>query len=439
MKEQTDGRLHRYLKRLLTLLIVMTLLAMGWQYYRGDAVMVIDGQSALIMGVVDDRAVANENGTSVATLRREGGNLILECDIGAGYAWPFCEIAIALKEPPQGVDFTRYDRVNVRLSVEGPSEPQMRFFIRNYNPAYSDVEELTTLKPMEILFTASEKMATYTARLNQFNVASWWTNTFRLDLEHAGVEVNNVTQISITTGGHMVPGRHRIVVESIEFKGKTISDARLRLIIIVVWISTIMGYMFLDKLIARHQLTLTKQKHLSLHKINEALMLENQSYEKMAYHDALTGVLNRHGLRNVLVDAAQLNDPRLFPLSLAFLDIDHFKKLNDTMGHAIGDQVLKDLADLIKEIIKRDDLITRWGGEEFLLMFPGTTAAQATSVVQRVREAMTEHTWPHGESVTCSIGITEARKGEDLSAAIERADDAMYRAKRNGRDRIEVN
>ncbi len=438
MKDETDGRLHRYLKRLLACLIVMTFIVMAWQHYAGHAVLHIDGHTSFLMEAVDDRAVANETGSSIATLRREDSKIILECDIGGDYEWPFCEVVIALRQPPAGLDLTNYDRISLRLSVEGPSEPQMRFFIRNFNPAYSEPDQLTTLKPMEILFNASNTMATYTARLEQFNVASWWTNTSRLSLEHAGVEVDNVAQISLATGGHMVPGHHKIVLESIELRGKTISDAQLRLIIIVIWITSIIGYMVIDTLVTRRQLILSKQQHLSLHKIKEALMLENQTFEKMAHHDALTGVLNRHGLRNALVDAAQLNDPHLFPLSLAFIDIDYFKQLNDTHGHAVGDQVLKEMADLIRGLIKHEDLLTRWGGEEFLLILPGTAAAQASAVVQRVREAMAKYNWP-GQQITCSVGITEAIKGEDLSAAIERADHAMYRAKRNGRDRIEVN
>lgn len=439
MNDQLQPALHRYLKLLLMGLVVFTVAALVWQHYRPPAELSITANTQFDMTAIDDRSATHKTTGSVAVLRRVGDKVIMECDISAEYEWPFCELSITLREPPEGVDLSFYDDVTLRLSVEGPGEPQLRFFARNFNEAYSDVGNPQTLKAMELLFNGTNEIQEYRVALSQLTVASWWNNEYPTSLEHVGVELDNVSMVSVSTGGHVVPGRHVITLESITFSGDLISDAKLRLFIIIAWVVCIIGYLVADAVVTRRQLSSVRQTQSSLRKVNEALLLESKSYADLARHDALTGVLNRHGLRDVLLDAVQINDPALFPLSLAFMDLDHFKSLNDEYGHSVGDQVLKEMTAQIKQTIKRNDLITRWGGEEFLLLFPGTTSAEAVEVIERIRKALKSLSLPQQITITCSFGVTEVGKNEELATAIERADAAMYRAKKNGRNRVEVN
>jgi diguanylate cyclase (GGDEF)-like protein len=124
------------------------------------------------------------------------------------------------------------------------------------------------------------------------------------------------------------------------------------------------------------------------------------------------------------------------------LDIDHFKRINDSHGHAVGDVVLRHFAQVAQSILRDGDVLARWGGEEFLLVLPTDSAASAEALAQRLRErtAATSIALPHGGAVTItvSIGVAALCEGELTSAVLERADAALYRAKAEGRNRVAV-
>jgi diguanylate cyclase len=156
--------------------------------------------------------------------------------------------------------------------------------------------------------------------------------------------------------------------------------------------------------------------------------------------DALTEVANRRGLQQAFdAECARLaradGEPRL---AIGLLDIDNFKKLNDTLGHAAGDQALKALAQRVGELLRPADTIGRWGGEEFVVLLPATTADEAQQVLTRLQRALTASLFLHeGREVfvTFSAGVTQWRDGEPIDAALERADEALYEAKRTGKNR----
>jgi diguanylate cyclase (GGDEF)-like protein len=120
------------------------------------------------------------------------------------------------------------------------------------------------------------------------------------------------------------------------------------------------------------------------------------------------------------------------------LDVDHFKAVNDHYGHAVGDRVLKFVANTLRDLVRDEDIICRFGGEEFLLLFPETGIAQAEVVAERIRSYI-ETTVADAESncqITVSIGCTQISEEEDLARAIARGDDALYDAKNKGRNRV---
>lgn len=420
---------------LLVGLIVATLAVLLWHHYGMDDVLAVDANSPYEMQSVDDR---ESGGKTVSSLRREGGKLILECEISAAYQWPYCEIAVALRQPPAGVDLGRYETVRLWIAYEGPeAQPQIRFFLRNFNAAYSKPGESMSLKPHEIVFDPARRQP-LEARLAQFTVASWWSSGRNIPVEHAGPQLDNVSVLDISTGGNVLPGAHRITVERVELLGKAIPAADLRLIVIAVWLLSVIGYLVFDAAATRRALTSVSHRQTSLRRINEALRVQTKLFQVMAQRDPLTGLLNRKGLGDELTVLSQGDDAALFPLSLVFVDIDHFKTINDRHGHTVGDEVIKDVAHLVKENIQRHDLLARWGGEEFLIVCPKTAAGEAAVIAERLRAIVGERQWPQGLRVTSSFGITELVAGEDLDAGIRRADEAMYCAKKGGRDRVEV-
>src|SRR5204863_515999 len=135
-------------------------------------------------------------------------------------------------------------------------------------------------------------------------------------VEFAGTEFDNVSVIEVSTGGNVVPGRHRISLERIEFRGKLVSAGTLRLVIIAVWVLAVIGYLLLDGVLARRQLRLSSLHQSSLKRINDGLRMRTDIYSKLARQDLLTGVLNRKGLGDELLRVARGGDDRLFPLSL---------------------------------------------------------------------------------------------------------------------------
>lgn len=156
--------------------------------------------------------------------------------------------------------------------------------------------------------------------------------------------------------------------------------------------------------------------------------------------DPLTGSLNRRGL-DQRYPADHVADADAAPLVVAMLDLDHFKLVNDRYGHAVGDLVLRHVTAVIGQVLRADDALVRYGGEEFLLLLPGIERERGARIAERVRAAVAAApvAVPGGQlTSTVSIGVAELRPGEARDEVIARADAALYRAKAGGRDRVEL-
>ncbi|RAP30194.1 hypothetical protein C2W64_02749 [Brevibacillus laterosporus] len=170
------------------------------------------------------------------------------------------------------------------------------------------------------------------------------------------------------------------------------------------------------------------------------LLTRTQHYEQMAFRDPLTGVNNRryfdHQLQVELAQTRRQQEPN----SLAFIDIDYFKKINDIYGHHIGDLVLQGLSYKIQQNLRATDLLARYGGEEFVIAFPGTTAEQATMVLERILAQLQQDPVVQldGQNfhITFSAGVAEWDEMMSKQKWMEQADHAMYEAKRQGRNRV---
>lgn len=162
---------------------------------------------------------------------------------------------------------------------------------------------------------------------------------------------------------------------------------------------------------------------------------------QMAATDPLTGLFNRRHM----IDSAERELARFernrHPIGVLLLDIDHFKTINDSHGHDVGDRVLVEVANSINSQLRSQDLIARWGGEEFLAVLPDTDLEQAQAIAERVRQVLMQQSWCFDGkpvAVTISVGISEFEEGDELKSAINRADKALYCCKNNGRNRVEV-
>ena len=181
------------------------------------------------------------------------------------------------------------------------------------------------------------------------------------------------------------------------------------------------------------------REHLRRQKAELAQALEQ--IRQLATHDDLTGLLNRRAM----LDRMQLEQRRSLrsgsPLLIAQLDIDHFKAVNDTHGHAAGDLVLQSFADTVRRNVRDTDVLARWGGEEFVLLLCDTPAADAVTLMERLRQAVQAMQVPVAQggqpiTVTVSIGLARHTPADPLAGTLERADRALYAAKAGGRNRV---
>ncbi len=158
-----------------------------------------------------------------------------------------------------------------------------------------------------------------------------------------------------------------------------------------------------------------------------------------ARHDPLTGALNRKGLEEAVEKELSTVRRKETPLCVSLLDIDNFKKLNDTLGHATGDAALTHLAQVARECMRPQDTLARYGGEEFVILMPDTALEQGIAAMTRLQRELTTRFFMSGAEkvlITFSAGVAQLESGEAGNDAIKRADQAMYLAKRSGKNRV---
>ena len=163
----------------------------------------------------------------------------------------------------------------------------------------------------------------------------------------------------------------------------------------------------------------------------------NRALDLQARTDALTGLLNRRGFETQMAFAVALARRSSRPLSLITVDVDHFKRVNDTHGHEAGDEVLRRLARTLESRLRGSDVVARLGGEEFVALLPDTDLNGAQSIAQALVTAMAEQQDPVVGTITVSAGVATMRGAEDNGAAmLRRGDAALYEAKGQGRNRV---
>lgn len=172
-------------------------------------------------------------------------------------------------------------------------------------------------------------------------------------------------------------------------------------------------------------------------KLELALKQTRDLFERQARIDYLTGIYNRLMFNELL--EAELQRARRYgsDLSLIMFDLDHFKRINDTYSHTMGDHVLKEVAQLVSDNIRAHDIFTRWGGEEFMVLIPKSNSEQTTILAEKLRSLCESYDFGNGLRVTASFGITQFKTEDSSESFIGRADQALYLAKNNGRNRTE--
>lgn len=168
------------------------------------------------------------------------------------------------------------------------------------------------------------------------------------------------------------------------------------------------------------------------------LLEKNQQLLQLAVTDSLTGLYNRLKLDQVLTDEFKRSCRYGSAFALILLDVDRFKAVNDNFGHAVGDQVLVEMGRLLKHGTRSVDVVGRWGGEEFLIICSDTEFKGAVALAEKLRQMIEGHPFPVVGQTTASFGVSTFGSGDTIAGMLARADSALYRSKRSGRNRVET-
>lgn len=173
-----------------------------------------------------------------------------------------------------------------------------------------------------------------------------------------------------------------------------------------------------------------------LHKNHEELSSAKQELDTLYITDRLTGVYNRIKIDEIIDTSLKKQKRYKEIFSLILLDIDHFKNVNDTHGHLMGDIILKEFASILKQSVRETDFVGRWGGEEFIIVCPKTDKEGAVTLAQNLRTKIEDSLFATQDRKTASFGIAECQEKDDISSIIDNADRALYKAKKSGRNQV---
>ncbi|UCG12213.1 MAG: GGDEF domain-containing protein, partial [Deltaproteobacteria bacterium] len=189
-----------------------------------------------------------------------------------------------------------------------------------------------------------------------------------------------------------------------------------------------------------HMVARLRQGREELANINATLREKNKELEELSITDSLTGLNNRKHLMEKLAGELIRSERYDRKFSVLMIDIDHFKRYNDTYGHLAGDEVLRRMAEVFRQSIRSSDYAARYGGEEFMLILPETGSGQGVQAAERIRRRVAEERIggeEHSEVVTVSVGVASfPENGDDSNSIISQADVALYRAKQAGRNQV---
>lgn len=244
--------------------------------------------------------------------------------------------------------------------------------------------------------------------------------------------ITNIEELSDTTGGYQEK-----LEQYSEIISKTDDIKELNQLLVQIMEETkqmqksALNYRN-DFLVARAEVTLAQDK------INQ-LETELQEMGEKIHEDHLTGILNRRGLDTAFERETSRSIRHQTPLCFALLDIDNFKLLNDTHGHKVGDDALVYLVESVKDTTRPEDVVSRYGGEEFVILLPNTSLDEAVQILSRIRRNLTKKFFLNDNKrllITFSAGVAQLQTGESQESIFKRADEALYRAKKGGKNQI---
>lgn len=337
-----------------------------------------------------------------------------------------------------GVDFSRYKTITLKIDYKG-NAPILRVYLRHFSDDYSNTQDSrNSAKYNRILIPVEHLESELQLNIRQFTVADWWIARYGATQELLQPEYSNIVNLGIDTPTGTPAGVHEFHIYQMEARGDWISREHWYLTIVAFWFMALVMVSLQKYLRLRHQINDSNQRLSEA--ISKAQQLEEESakYRELSLIDQLTKTLNRRGVMQTIDRYDQLDC--WFSTAVILLDVDHFKQINDNYGHDTGDQVLTQIGRILRDNVRTQDYVGRWGGEEFILICPQTSARGAEAIAEKIRSIIETYLFSpnHSFGVSVSLGIGVARQGETFEDVYHRADNALYEAKHNGRNCVIV-
>lgn len=420
--------------KLLLSLVVVTPVVIASYHLWGDQKRLVIASDRFEIFATNDQQGGGLSQSSIVGLNR---GVELDCVLNkSDYPWPWCGLSVHFDpNPARGLDLSEYHTLELEIDYYAPpkDDKSLRIYFRNYNPNYSDTEDDYTHKYNGVTLQAdSGKIA---IPLRNFQVMTWWLVDNKIPIEHAAPEFTNVNKFELATGSNSALGSHLIKIHNVTLVGRYVSGETLFLFMLVLWIVGAMVALVWELGNYKTDIDRAKRRANYLASVNKKLENENIKFAELAHQDELTGIRNRHAVRSWL-ETLQ-TEPTSSPIGVMFIDIDHFKAVNDTYGHAAGDDVLREFAMILTDYFTPNDKVVRWGGEEFVVFCPKKERDEITKMAEQIRHCIHTHLWIHGDDMSCSIGVAigDSRNVYDI---INQADQMLYLAKQSGRNCVKA-
>lgn len=330
-----------------------------------------------------------------------------------------------------GWDLSSYSKAKITINYSGQAQ-RLRVVLRTFDPRFSSIEDsdstkfhFTTLRPDD--FNRESEI-----NLREFTVSDWWIESRDLPRALVYPDLSNVVYFGLEFTEGIPAGSHDVFVEKLVFTGEWISAEKWYLSVLVFWMLVGMSLIIVRIVKLHHQTKLAQLRIKELANTNVQLSLEKDQFQALSHLDSLTGIFNRYAIDKAIEHLN--NDARHSTTAFILTDIDHFKQINDTHGHDVGDQVLKQFAQVVASNIRQEDIFGRWGGEEFILICPHTSLDKAFYLAEKIRIIVSETTYEKKLAVTASFGVGLLDKNETFEHAFKRLDAALYQAKSFGRN-----
>lgn len=341
------------------------------------------------------------------------------------------------KEPRQVINFSEFHSLRLRLKYVGPSQ-RIRVYVRNFNPNYSNIDNHDSDKFQSTAIDVSEFNQVVTIPFDEFIVSDWWVQRYEVPRKFVQPDFSAVRSLAIDYPQPGGSGEHVMEVQHIELVGDFIAKETAYLGLLIGWMVLVLAEGAYRYYRMNQRVESAQARAINLMNYAHELKTQSSLYKKLSAVDALTGIYNRSGAKGFLrkvfdSDSAHSLGERGV---LMVIDIDHFKQINDTLGHGVGDTVIKQVAQVLSGLVREKDVLARWGGEEFLLICPRENLVSAEALAERLRCTIQNMGFgcDHDVSVTISIGLATIESADSFDEVFNNADHALYDAKRLGRN-----